>query len=381
MLVPEYTLTNGIELKTRITKLTTAKSNATDNFPYMGTGVATIRRSTGFANKSMIKLASNSNLTLERIKLDGNKIAVSAQGGLVYVPSGGKLYVRSGAALQNSRTTKDGAGVYLASGGYLYMSGNPTFGGTDTDAYGYLFNETGNFKVGALTGKNNGGQEYTIAHQDIYLAEAHDNDPSSIIIDGKMSGVGGSIWVWADSEYHYKELKSFAKLEGGTDGGNLSVFRNARPDDLVSDDEVTSYFYGTNEGDKPGYVYWSGPGDYQEVILRKVNSNTVSLPGGLFTVYRGSSDNPYVAKKKIGSETISETLSGLSANDSGVFWIGMLPAGTYYIYESVAPSGYSGGKWFCLIVDKTGVYISTRGYSGTNAKDDAYGNALQVKNA
>ena len=354
MLVPEYFLPEGLELLTDSRKITlttaeeedtsadTAERTAENNFPYSGTGVASVKRASAFKTGSMLTLTSGSDLTLTQVAVDGNLVKASAEGGLVYVSNGGTLTVTNGAKLQNSRTTVgsgitgNGAGVYLASGATMNLSGDPIFGGTDTDGFDYLYNEVGNFKDLILTDKKNGGRDYTVPHQDIYLEESNENAPQSIVITGALSGEDGSIWVWAVSEHHNKTLKPFARLADGVDGGNLKIFRNAQ-DDETSENNTDSWLYGTDEGDVEGYVYWNGIRGSRRVILRKVKgTDEVSLEGAVFTVYKG--DSVYRPKDR-------DPMQGLVSDANGVFWVGDLPFGTYYIHET-DPND----RWFCFVV-------------------------------
>ncbi len=68
---------------------------------------------------------------------------------------------------------------------------------------------------------------------------------------------------------------------------------------------------------------------------------------------------------------------------SGVIWIGELPYGTYYLKETAAPtaSGYGGNvdKWFCLIVDEAGVFMSANGHR--SGADDAANKELALRDA
>ena len=70
----------------------------------------------------------------------------------------------------------------------------------------------------------------------------------------------------------------------------------------------------------------------------------------MFEVHRNSETGQIVTVDGV-------PLSGLSSGPSGVFWIGELPYGTYFIKET---SPYV--KWFVLTVDKDGVgYLSKVG--------------------
>ena len=364
LLVPDYTLTETLTLtlanNRRVTLSTAEKgsldtaanSSDADTFPFTGTGdKATIKRDTDFNTGSMFQVAANSDLTIENIALDGNLVEVAAgtSGGIAYVPAGATLRITDKGELKNSRTVDNGAGVYLATGGRLHLSGAPLFGGTDVDpADGFINNAVGNFKVGTLTDQKNGGWGYTVAHQDIYLEENNSEMPACIIVDGMLSGENGSIWVWAESEYHYPQLKPFGVLEsynddGELDGGNLAIFRDAR-DDETTGNTTASYLYGTKVGPTAGYVYWNGVEGSHRIILRKVKlSGFATYQGAEFTVYAGIDTNPYV------DPATGEELKRItdSDNEYGIFWVGDLPYGIYYLEEH-APQN---GKWFYLIVE------------------------------
>ncbi len=380
MLVSEYTLTSGQSMAaSRELTLTTASTGATDNFPYSGTGgVSTIKRGNGFAVGSMLTLNDNSDMTLTNVKLDGNKVETVATGGLVYVPSGAELTVTNGAALQNSRTTGNGAGIFLESGSHLYLSGNPTFGGTDTDAYGYLFNQVGNFKVGDLKDAadhwlKNGGQEYRVAHQDIFLAETSEN-PASIILTGDLAGAEGSIWVWASNANHYQMLKPFAVVDNGVtiNDSTYLVFRNAQTDDLSLCGGDT-YLTGQT-GDNASYLYWTGGFD---VYFRKIDGFGAALDGAIFTLYTDSDCN--TAYQRNGSMVTAISADGTSDQNAsgqtlpkGTTLFEKIPAGVYYMKETTPPTGYMNAH-----PDSTGtlvpnVYVLIVGEANLNTWDGTY---------
>ena len=160
----------------------------------------------------------------------------------------------------------------------------------------------------------------------------------------------------------------FAKLANGVSGGNLKVFRNARPD-TATENGTSTYLYGTPEGETAGYVYWSGLKGSRTVILRKVvgsEAQAGSLAGKSFAVYRQGESEPYVVKHEIrnaaGAVTASseERLSAdhLISGANGVFWVGELPFGEYNIVESGVSDYY-----FRLVVgDKDGETELPDGY-------------------
>ncbi len=370
MLLPEYTLTakQTLTTTTHAVTLMTAADSTTDAFSFNPTGetlsggvtVATIKRGSTNTTGSMLALSANSDCTITDVKLDGNLVQTDADGGLVYVPSGGKLTVTDGAILQNSRTTGNGAGVYIAGGGQLYLSGNPVFGTTDTDAYGYLYNNVGNFKADELTEKKNGGKNYKYAHQDIYLAGTG-NPLSSIVITGALDVPAGSIWVWADHENHYQMLKQFAVFDASLIGKNaqnadvvnltegqlkktFEAFRNAQTDDL-SLCGGDSYLTG-KAGEKAAYIYWTGGFD---VLFRKNDGFGEALSGAVFTLYTDvTCQTPYqqnganvTATSAVANSGITYSKNGVTTElDKGMVLFQKIPAGVYYVKETVLPDGY-----------------------------------------
>ena len=67
-------------------------------------------------------------------------------------------------------------------------------------------------------------------------------------------------------------------------------------------------------------------------------------------MYKDSDTDPYVVTHRITSGTVTaeetEELKDLPSGLDGVFWVGELPYGTYYIHEESEPIG-----WFTLTVD------------------------------
>ncbi len=102
-----------------------------------------------------------------------------------------------------------------------------------------------------------------------------------------------------------------------------------------------------------GHINWSGITGSRRVVLRKVvekENAFESLEGAVFEVHRNSETGQIVIVD-------GQPLSGLNSGPSGVFWIGELPYGTYFIKET-----YPDVNWFVLTVDKDGVgYLSTVG--------------------
>ena len=218
-----------------------------------------------------------------------------------------------------------------------------------------------------------------LKREDVYIAGYLGLDgenpklADSLIVTGKLyeslttEQVKGQIWVGAQQQNnednnHWDTLKQFAKfadalmtVTGDTmkiDDSKLSesdiekiyaVFRNAVLSDAT---------YGmTGDGQTGGIqcIYWEGVQGSRKVILRKVDgSDYTSLKGAKFNVYKGTATSPYVVKDKDKPDEILSS-DNLTSLDSGVFWIGELPYGVYYLEETWAPSGYD-AKWFCMVI-------------------------------
>jgi hypothetical protein len=87
------------------------------------------------------------------------------------------------------------------------------------------------------------------------------------------------------------------------------------------------------------------------VILRKINEEASPSPlaGAEFEIYRF--DRTLVSSRDINGNVTTVFTSG----DNGIYFIDMMPYGTYYLYERKAPDGYAAGKWFILDVTADGL--------------------------
>lgn len=294
-------------------------------------------------------------------------------GGAVYMPNGSTINLDGGTIADN--TAAAGAGIYLAQGSTMHISGAPSFG------------SVGNFATTDLPADStNGTEQYSIPRQDIYLVESgteDEHDPATIIVTGDILSASASIWVWAESPYHYKQLMPFAKCANGvsfvdnpTKAGEYSAvhliaFRNARTDSLTENSTET-YLCGTNVGDVPGFVYWSGEQGTRKVLIRKVDSEYGSASGKEFAIFRGASTTPY---KPRGA---TDRLEHLSSKTSGGIWVGVLPLGTYIIEET------SPNRYYYLLIHPTGVYCTLDGQGtavveGYASRTDAVAAAAAMK--
>ena len=399
MLISSYIQSETIVLPATVNgtvMLTTASASDT-SFPKQDTGTtSTIRR--GFSDSSMFTVYGD--LVLNNVILDGVKTAYRAttNGGIVNVPDGGKLAIQTGATLQNSKTsesggavfvdsggtvtvtsgtinrnesTGDGAGIYLEQGSRLYLSGNPSFGGAGLDVGGNIDTTKGNWQDTKFTAKTNGGKAYSKPRQDIFIAGYESNEEEatnaeSLEITGDIDSGDGTIWVWAEKSPHYATLRQFAKYSDAVSkkAATFAVFRNAGLDDETGADQFGQYLYGTDyievEG-IAGNVYWSGVKGSRRVILRKTNQTYEPLKGLQFVIHAGSPDGNPVTGIDIGGNETTTFISG----DSGVFYIGDLNYGTYYIEEANPKNS------FILTVDENGV-----GNNADQTDPSAYSNQL-----
>ena len=329
-------------------------------------------------------------------KFSGN--VSSNKGGAVYLNSGADMTMTGGVIEKNKVTAGgEGAGIYVAEGGKLKLSEAPGFGSGS------------NANTAAIDGystKENGGEAYgsNDVRQDIflkgYLGQKNGNPipAKSVVVTGAFADTvaEGSIYVWAEKpagdeeDNHYEQLKQFAVFDAALvrDDEKLTLteeqtarvykaFRNAQDDETTNNG--TGEWLSGSEGDEPGYIYWSGISGKRKVILRKVNSGFESLAGAHFNVYKGNSSRVFVLKDKAAGtrETLGKytdehgvEIDPLVSLNSGVFWIGVLPYGTYYLNETAAPTAAAyranKNKWFCLIVDEKGVWMSKAGYNASD---------------
>ncbi len=370
--------------------------------------IATLSRGNDDDLGASMIIVNSGSLTLTNITLDGKNKQTSAKGGIVSVANGAALTIETGATLQNASTTGDGgavyvaaggiatvsggtldgnsaangAGIYLSANGKLYLSGNPSFGGAGMNADESINPSAGNHSTSALSaGAKNGGKNYTLARQDIFL-EGTGAPLNSLVISGALTDPddntkampNGSIWVWASGDNedvnHYMPLKQFAVLSddftGEVSEATYKAFRNARPDsDTNWSGEYLTGQAGEDievgEGDaKVTYrcVYWTGGFDF---AFRKISSEGTALDGATFTLYaaekdsedetvlvKGDAVNQPVASEEIAEtapksikvKTVSgetETVASQTLYGDGLVVFEKVSPGTYFLEETVFP--------------------------------------------
>lgn len=287
----------------------------------------------------------------------------ASNGGALYSTNYGVRLTVAGGTIQGCVAAENGGGIYLDNDAKISIQGNPVFESnysTDPDL---------------SPSPVNGGQSvYTgdRARTDIFLANISGRPAEAITLTGNIwldtdtnlltEGKGGSIWVWCDND-RYKQGDQFAVVADGVSVSEESyrVFRNAR-DDETAKNSSDSYLTG-----KPGAkinervcVYW-GPivGGSRKVILRKIASDTgKSLADGKFQIRKGSANGEIVKGVDINGDTVDGTTrTEYVSGESGVFYVGELNYGRYYVVETHEPDGYSKptSGYFIIDVSENGV--------------------------
>jgi uncharacterized surface anchored protein len=264
---------------------------------------------------------------------------------------------------------------YLWEEGKLYKTDADGAGRTEVSAG--LIEGVGNLVNDSLTGQKNGGKSYLRTREDIGIGGDANQDAESLVVTGKLTKPdgsstmdSGSIWVGAQHDAHYKQSMQFATFGGAAvNSGNvrssvdaentMKVFRNAY-DDETTENSTDSYLYG--EAGDGVFINWNGGKGSARVILKKVSkTSNAPLSGAVFTVFKKDQSTVVKVKKPEGSTPAEEELKDKSSGSSGVFWIGNLPYGTYYLEETAAPEGYT-KKWFYFVLDEN-FQMMSNGYS------------------
>ena len=163
-------------------------------------------------------------------------------------------------------------------------------------------------------------------------------------------------------------LNDDGKVKAGVNAEDtMKAFRNAY-DNGKTANTTEDFLYG-EAGDGLN-INWTGIKGTARVILRKVNSSYEPLENAGFELYRGETKMAWPDM----TDTAGNPVTVLTSQTSGVLWIGDLPYGEYYLKETNPPTDYSSNqkRWFCLIVEAGGTYMSKAGYeTQAAAKTDA----------
>ena len=329
--------------------LSTASTDSGVHNPYLGSGsTARIYRT---ASCDSLFTVDGAKLALNNIILDGNDYACFTDGGLVCVDKEGVLNVEDDTQLINSRDNANGGAIYLGSGASanvtnctiksnyavngagiyvspdatLTISGNIDFGGNGLDGEN-LSTTAGNFSTVTLSDETNATLAYTHARQDVYLTETGVN-PTTLYVSGALTGGDGTIWVYAENPNHFAMNCDFAVWTGSaalTDD-TMHAFRNARED---SETGCSTKYLTGEQGSKDNWIAWTGG---VNVSFRKVDGFGEALSGAGFTLYTAVTcdEDHYYEVNRLPVKAQS--------GDDGVVTFEMLPAGIYYMMETLLP--------------------------------------------
>ena len=131
----------------------------------------------------------------------------------------------------------------------------------------------------------------------------------------------------------------------GSSGAYTEVYKEKRRE-VVVDGRIVDLIQ---------YVVMNIPTAEREVILRKVNEEFVPLAGAEFEILRY--DRTHVSGTDINGNTVTTFVSG----ESGVYFCGPLPFGTYYVHETKNARGQEVDIWFILTVSADGVGYEQEG--------------------
>ena len=348
MLVSEYTLTQPLTINSAKSVTLTTGSSSAREFPYIGTGYATVKR--GFDNNSLsdsmltVNNASGS-LTLSHITLDGNggSYAPACDGGIVYVASGA-LVVNPGATLQNSNITGMGGAVYVASGASMTMTGGEITGNSavkggavdvGVDDQG-MTAATLNFS-GAPTIYDNLASDDT--QRNIVLSA----DSATVInvIDGGLTG--GKLGVYVVEDYlpsRGMRERPFATFVQGANG-NPDVFKSDRNADMV----------GVATTDGSNAFVWSGMlqlqvcefGDSSQLI--KNARLTLTNEHGM-VVWSGDTDRNGLVRIPWKGDAEEDGIGGANFSIGSTYTLRQAATDSYH----TCPNGY----WTLSVVDANG---------------------------
>ena len=210
---------------------------------------------------SMFIVNSGATLILENIIIDGAKDTYSGNSSsLVYVESGGRLIMKSGAVLRNNRAS-EGGGVYVAGGSFIMNDGEIT--GNETHPY-----DTG---WGFFNGGNGGG---------VYVASGTFSMTGGEIIGNEANlydfaegwtagGMGGGVYVVGNSTFTMSggEIGNNAATYGaGVYMGSDSAFTMSGGEIIENEANLCDFAEGWATGGLGGGVYVVGGYDYGELI-------------------------------------------------------------------------------------------------------------------
>ena len=321
MLMGEYPLEAPLTLDgNKSVRLTTGSARASE-FPYTGTGYATVKRGFDMINlTSSMMTVEGGSLTLSNITLDGNRgeYTPECDGGIVYVMSGA-LAVNPGATLQKSSVTGKGGAVYVASNARMTMTGgeitdnSATEGGAvDIDGGTSRLNFSGASKVyNNLTAS---GEQKNI------VLSADSSEVIQIVNSGLSSSAKLGVYVVDNCmQDHGLRERPFATLaDGASIDSNAEILSDRR-----TDMEGKKASTNANDSYVNGKIVWSG--SLKLRVCEYENDTTLISGAGLtltnqagLVVWSGTTDGngEVIIPWKHGDETENFGGANLYANST-----------------------------------------------------------------
>jgi hypothetical protein len=190
-------------------------------------------------------------------------------------------------------------------------------------------------------------------------------DSNGIIRTAEPGLAGGTIGVYVIDKELVDGENLFSKHGQATKPfGTFGDSGRANPDVFINDRNTE--LRGVGKDEDPETIFWSGAEGSRRVILRKVGNGYAPLEGASFMIYTNAACTAVATDA--GGERLDGNGYGLVSKASGVFWIGELNYGTYYIKETGAPGGYEKNKdkVFKLIVNEDGFFADESDTEPTN---------------
>lgn len=277
------------------------------------------------------------------------EVAVTAdeswqEGHVVYQGTGdqtGELTIKNERAVQAVRFRKvDSFGNPLAAAAtFALYNGYEDSNGAVGEAQTLVVNDSDSQSVSSATqdddaqGVKVGDVYFKVSKGIYYMKETKapegyaENKDTYIVLVGEES-LDRSTWTSS-------EASILQDVADGIEAKDYAIFLiDSKTGRAVSTPDIATY----------GII--NEPTEKHQAVLRKVEEaggKTMPVTGAQFDILR--SDHSLVA-------------SVSSYGDDGVFWVGNLPYGAYYIHETTVPNGYDkqgdDGNWFKLTVNKDG---------------------------
>ena len=293
----------------------------------------------------------------------------ATDGGAIFVEKTSALTLTRGSIRNNNAAF--GSAIYGDSavnneeaGARIYIDGGTITGNKASDDDGGAINVGGvNARIyfaGRLFVYENTDSDET-RQKNVVLSE----DSNGIIRTAEPGLAGGTIGVYVIDKELVDGENLFSKHGQATKPfGTFGDSGRANPDVFINDRNTE--LRGVGKDEDPETIFWSGAEGSRRVILRKVGNGYASLEGASFMIYTNAACTAVATDA--GGERLDGNGYGLVSKASGVFWIGELNYGTYYIKETGAPGGYEKNKdkVFKLIVNEDGFFADESDTEPTN---------------